>query len=59
MTKKLKDLTSVEINEICRNQRPLCTCEDTKLIKCPLWNGSTCLKGLIQTLQKLNEEVEM
>lgn len=56
--KKLKDLTDEEMNEICRKQRPQCTCDNTKLIKCPLYYGK-CLKGFIQTLRLVNKEVEL
>lgn len=58
MKKKLKDLTDEEINEICRKQRPNCTCEDDRLITCPLWNGK-CLKGFIKTLRFVNREVDL
>lgn len=58
MKKKLKDLTDEEMNEICRKQRPQCTCENTKLIKCPLWNGQ-CLKGFIQRLRFVNKEADL
>lgn len=58
MKKKLKDLTDEEMNEICISQAVKCTCENTKLIKCPLWNGK-CLKGFIQTLRFVNKEVKL
>ena len=59
MKKKIIDLTDEEMNEICKKQRPQCSCENTKLIKCPLWKGK-CLKGFIQTLRFVNrEEVDL
>ena len=58
MKKKLKDLTNEEMSEICQKQIVSCTCENTKLIKCPLWNGK-CLKGFIQTLRFVNKEVDL
>lgn len=58
MKKKLKDLTDEEMNEICRKQRPQCSCENTKLIKCPLYCG-VCLRGFIEKLRFVNKEVEL
>lgn len=58
MKKKLKDLTDFEMNEICRKQIVKCTCESTKLIKCPLYCGK-CLKGFIQRLRFVNREVDL
>ena len=58
MKKKLKDLTDEEMNEICRKQRPQCTCGNIELIKCPLWNGNQCLKSFIQKLRFVNKEVQ-
>lgn len=58
MKKKLKDLTEEEMNNICKNQCIKCTCENEKLITCPLWNGK-CMKGFIQRLRFVNREVEL
>ena len=58
MKKKLKDLTDEEMNEICRKQIVKCTCENERLITCPLWNGK-CMKGFIQRLRFVNEEVDL
>ena len=59
MKKKLKDLTDEEMSEICRKQRPKCTCEYTETVKCPLWKNCMCLKGFIQTLRFVNKEVDL
>lgn len=57
MKKRLKDLTDEEMNEICRKQIVQCTCENTKLIKCPLYCGE-CLRGFIGRLRFVNQEVD-
>ena len=58
MKKKLKDLTDEEMDEICRNQVLKCTCENSKLIRCPLYHGG-CLKGFIQKLRFVDKEVDL
>ena len=56
MKKKLKDLTDEEMDEICKKQSPQCSCENTKLIKCPLYYGG-CLRSFIKKLRFVNKEV--
>ena len=58
MKKKLKDLTDKEMNDICAMQLISCTCENTKLIKCPLYHGK-CLRDFIRKLRYVNEEVDL
>lgn len=58
MKKKLKDLTDEEMNEICRKQIVKCTCENERLITCPLYCGE-CLRGFIGRLRFVNKEVDL
>ena len=58
MKKKIKDLTDKEMSDICVMQLISCTCENTKLIKCPLYHGE-CLRGFIRKLRYLNTEIEL
>ncbi len=58
MKKKLKDLTDEEMNKICVSQVVTCTCENTKLIRCPLYHGE-CLRGFIQRLRFVNKEIDL
>ncbi len=59
MKKKLKDLTDEEMNKICISQIVKCTCENTKLIKCPLYYCERCLRGFIEKIRYVNKEVDL
>ena len=55
--KKIKDLTPEERNKICsRHSCGYALCENNA---CPLWFNSNCLKGFIEKLQYVQNEVEI
>lgn len=57
MKKKLKDLTDEEIVLICKKYHD-CVRESGKPT-CPLWYGSICLRGFIEQLRYVNNEVDL
>ncbi len=60
MKKKLKDLTEQEWRRICSKQFIKCSCENEKLITCPLYRrGDGCVYGFIQKLRFVEREIEV
>ena len=60
MKKKLKDLTPQERDRICSKQLKSCTCENEKLITCPLYRrGDGCIYGFIEKLRFVEKEIEV
>lgn len=58
MKKKIKDLTSEEMDKICihHTQGGFVYCEYSK---CPLWFANSCLRGFIEKIQHIEKEIEI